>query len=345
MRRVAGIMAAATVLAAALTCGCRREEPTATPPAPDEPVPIQPAATDSLLPLTAINGDVAMLAWFDIREASPQAIHSSLQALGSARAAVPDDIEQRLELFGVFRDAFVAAGGQAIVLGFVTVNHDPPAAGGVTTRPFLLIKVDPAVDPQEFQRIVDAAASAPTSTMLARYAPGWLHVQGSQLAAVPEDGDPTTAAALLDPLAEAGDAPVRMALHLTGPVRQALHHARQRLTPTLIDPLLGLETASVALTLGERPKLATRMRFTDATAAATFNAVCQALVLRGRSAVNGQADALLDSAMEQLAFEQDGCMLSLSLDETVVRAAPQLAPLITPLILDPAVEPVTSAGP
>jgi hypothetical protein len=320
----------ALLLLGAVVPGCRREEPARAQTNEAAPAAVA-AAVDLPIPATAINRHVVALAWIDVSQATAESALASWLALwpprGDESAGMYDAVTHRLQGFAHFREAFLDAGGEAIVLGLLAVEQ--PDEPGM----FLMIRVRPGTEPAVFQAAIDAAMNAPATTSATLYTPDWLQVRGTQLAAVPADGSVDAAAALLAPLQLIEHAPLRVVLRLSDDARRWMELAGRRLAPALLDPLLGLDTAAVAVSLGERPRLTSRLQFTNERAAETFNAVYDALMQRGRAALNVSADPAIERAFGELTWRRDGDTLSMALDEAFVQSAHRLTPVLTPLML------------
>lgn len=362
---VAWCVAAAALSAAAGGCERKPPAPTAQPDAQTTPPAAEdPAQASWLVPTAAVNADVMALVWVDVRTLSPEAVAQTLALIWTPQTRDAEDQEttpdypsewsRRLADYGVFRETFLAAGGEAIIVGVWS-----PDVGA--SLPFLLLKVVEGTDAAAFSSAIDAAMQAGTTTQVTGYVAGsgWLAVSGDQLAPVPVDGTEATAAGLLEPLTLAEVAAVRVVARPTPRLRRMLDDDRLKLVADLIEPLKQLDNGTVAIGLGTRPRLTTRMRFADPASASAFNQVFAALVQRSRTALthdprnmprsDPRNDDPIDAALDQLCFEQRGLSLSMTLDHVFARSAQGLVPLVAPWVagvMQPATgQPVTAAAP
>lgn len=312
------------MLALALAGGCERRSP--------PPVAAPAPAVEPWLPTAAISHEVVAVVRVDMQAATGPLLRQTIAAIGQTAAdPTPDNARPAhpmLADFDRFQQAFVSAGGQTIVMGV----RRGPARDATPLGVFLLLGVAESVDPVAFTAAIDAAMATPTSTTVARYAPGWFRVDGEQLASVPTEGTAVLASAMRETLAGAvGQAQV--AFRLDPSLRQALAAAAEldadadRMTPDLLRALTQMTHGSMDLTLGPRPKLAARMAFVDEASASAFSRIYDALMRHGQL----QRDPA-DPA-NPFAFTQHGATLTLEVDQHALRRIDRLGPVLSPMIL------------
>lgn len=308
--------------------GCERE-----PPPPEAPATSPAAANHTLLapdvepwvPASALGSDVVALLRIDMKRVEAADLHAALDALQWNQPALGESLAN----FERFRGAFTACGGQALVVA--ARFPDAPAGRDPGWRPMILLRVDPGIAPEDFATAIQETTQAPLTTRLSSYAPGWLAVEGEQLAPVPRDGQPDPEDPRLEPFAQATVPPVVLTFRVTPPLRQVLADRQALLAEILSRPLLQLTSGAAGLTPGSQPRLNLTLRFEDAEAAALFEHACRSLLGQATLQLNDPGQEVAD-AVGSLNFVREQARLALDVDPRLGRCMPRLIPVMVPAL-------------
>lgn len=317
------LISAVAVALALVLCGCEQEstpaEAAPPPAAVNAPVEIEP-----WVPHAAITADVVAVLRIDMARVEASSVEASLDALQWNRQWLREPLAD----FERLRSAFVANGGEAMVIAARLVRGSPDTT---PWQPMILLRVDSQTDASAFAAAIDQAVRTPTTTRLVPHVPGWLAVQGEQLADPPRDGQPDPDDPLLAPFAEASPPPVLLTMRMTPDLDALLSPHRALLADALVHPLEQWTGGAVGVTPGNQPRLTVTLRFGESAAASTFEQACRGML--GQAALQlTDADADLAAAVGRLQFVQHAGQLTLELDPHAGRCVSRLWPVMAPAL-------------
>lgn len=294
-------------------------------------------AAEADVPAEAITDDANVVVWVDMESITDDGMRAAVRSIAGALPASMADArdpmiegaEEGIADFSRVREAFINAGGQAML--FVLAGGEPAEMEHMG-----LIRVAPGTEPGAMAAAMQQVSPGEQPELEA-YADGWLRVaeEGSAKLA---GGTDANAAVFRTLLAEAGDAPVRVALRVTDEMKQEIQAqaAQDPMMGGIAGSIQGLNSAWTSIDLGEGPKISNRLNFADADAAAEFNGVWEGLLMMAEGMAAGQLGQMPDAPepeavqklFESLKMQQDGAALSLVLGEQFIGQAAEFVPAV-----------------
>lgn len=248
-------------------------------------LPIATASADATvdgLPATMFGSDTAIAAYVDLQAMTPEKLQAASEKMGALMPVPGGEVEDEedLQQYTAFREAFIAAGGQGVLM-LAEITAENMEGGG---DPVVLVKVGPNADKDG---LLEAAAMVPDLAEdvqdldLAPAAPGWMLASGTGLSAPAQDGTAADMAQLKSALATYGAAPARVGFRLTPFLKGELSNAITGMEADMGNPMAGSfanvakgllksEHIGMGMQIEGNPQMMVGMKFTDAASATQF---------------------------------------------------------------------------
>ncbi|XAM00502.1 hypothetical protein OT109_03740 [Phycisphaeraceae bacterium D3-23] len=297
------------------------------------------------VPETAVSDDTALMVWIDLTIVDEDMIADAGELMGDLAdsdmlggVGLPiGDLELGILQMQDFRDAFVEAGGEGIVLMMaMPENMDgmPPMSA--------LIKVGEDFDAEALQDAVAGMADGMAIDM-DEYADGWMAVSMDGADAVTKTGNADTADRFNAHLIERAEAPITVVYRMDDNARDMLDGMMEADDPQMamvagvLQPLRGMDTAAISVfEVEDGVELDIAMAFEDTDLGSQFLNSFNGILMLAQGMLgmqmaeldNAPSEETISGFFKHLAMQSDdnGATLRMRLGQDFFDAAEEMGP-------------------